>query len=86
MYSSSAFLIFLISSLLSICAAAPLQPHAVEKRSGVPTLVGNAVVFGAGTYPRANMLADGSLIGAYTAFSGGYNILTTVKSTDGGQT
>lgn len=52
--------------------------------------VGSPVIFGAGTYPRANSLTDpslpkGSIIGAYTGFSGGDNVLKTVLSTDGGK-
>lgn len=39
-----------------------------------------------GTYPRANKLADGSLIGAYTAFADGNNVITLVKSSDNGTT
>ena len=39
---------------------------------------------GTGTYPRANKLADGSILGVYTAFSGGDNVITTAKSTDNG--
>jgi BNR repeat-like domain len=41
---------------------------------------------GAGTYPRANFLADGSILGAYTAFSDGNNIITLASSTDSGKT
>ncbi|TKA68013.1 hypothetical protein B0A49_04484 [Cryomyces minteri] len=37
-----------------------------------------------GTYPRANFLRDGSIIGACTAFSNGNNVLTLVRSTDKG--
>ncbi|TKA75492.1 hypothetical protein B0A49_02023 [Cryomyces minteri] len=37
-----------------------------------------------GTYPRANFLREGSIIGAYTAFSNGNNVLTLVRSTDKG--
>lgn len=76
----------LVLLLLSACSAVPVQSAPFEKRATVPTLVGNAVVFGAGTYPRANQLSDGSIIGAYTAFSGGYNIIEIVRSTDGGNT
>ncbi len=72
--------------LLSICSAVPIEPSVVGKRSGMPNMNGSAVIFGAGTYPRANMLSDGSIIGAYTAFSGGYNIIRTIRSTDGGTT
>lgn len=39
---------------------------------------------GTGTYPRATFLQDGSLLGCYTASSGGNSILTTAKSTDNG--
>lgn len=47
-------------------------------------LSGSPVVFGSGTYPRANRLSDGSLLGVYTAFSGGNNVITITKSTDDG--
>ena len=72
--------------LLSVCSTAPVESAAVEKRGVMPVLVGSPVVFGSGTYPRANQLSDGSIIGAYTAFSGGDNIIQTVRSTDGGKT
>jgi photosystem II stability/assembly factor-like uncharacterized protein len=50
-----------------------------------PSPVGAAVVFGAGgTYPRAERLADGSLLGIFTHFDNGNATLTTVKSTDNG--
>lgn len=51
----------------------------------MPTLMGGPVNFGAGTYPRTNQLSDGSIIGVYTAFSGGYSTIEVVRSTDGGQ-
>ena len=41
---------------------------------------------GGGTYPRATLLNDGSLLGAYTGFGGGNNVLTVVKSTNRGTT
>ena len=72
--------------LLSLCSATPIVSSSIETRAGIATLEGNPVVFGAGTYPRANRLSDGSIIGAYTAFNGGYNIIEVVRSTDGGQT
>ena len=37
-----------------------------------------------GTYPRANTLSDGSIIGTYTGFGSGNNIIEVVHSTDGG--
>lgn len=60
------------------------------KRSAVvPNLEGSPVIFGQGTYPRANSLSDpslpaGSIIGAYTAFPDGDNALEIVMSTDNG--
>ena len=39
---------------------------------------------GTGTYPRANFLKDGSILGAYTAFENGNNVIRTVRSTNGG--
>lgn len=49
-----------------------------------PRLSGEATVIGAGTYPRATELAEGTLLGVYTAVSSGSNIITTVHSTDRG--
>ena len=43
-------------------------------------------MMGSGTYPRANPLRDGSIIGAYTAFDGGDNIITLARSTNAGAT
>ncbi|MCJ1436202.1 hypothetical protein MMC27_005580 [Xylographa pallens] len=37
-----------------------------------------------GTYPRANFLLNGHILGAYTAFSNGNNVLTLSTSTDSG--
>ncbi|KFZ25216.1 hypothetical protein V502_00307 [Pseudogymnoascus sp. VKM F-4520 (FW-2644)] len=51
-----------------------------------PSLIGNPAIFGGGTYPRAIKLSDGNLLGVYTAFSGGNNIITTTQSTDQGST
>ena len=70
-------------------SAAPVHANNLKRSAVVPHLSGSPVVFGAGTYPRANSLSDpsspaGSIVGAYTAFSGGDNVITTTKSTDGG--
>ena len=85
MYQSSICLIGLVFLLLKACSGSPI-PAAIEKRGTVPSMSGSPVVFGAGTYPRANSLSDGSIIGAYTAFEDGDNVITTVRSTDGGMT
>jgi hypothetical protein len=56
---------------------------------GVPALSGAPAVFGAGTYPRATRLQDGSLLGGYTSTTGTNpvtNIINVVRSTDGGAT
>ncbi|MCJ1280979.1 hypothetical protein MMC26_000297 [Xylographa opegraphella] len=39
---------------------------------------------GGGTYPRANFLSTGHILGAYTAFNNGNNVLTLTTSTDNG--
>ncbi|KAL8791469.1 MAG: hypothetical protein Q9213_000086 [Squamulea squamosa] len=49
-----------------------------------PTITGSPVPIGAGTYPRATRLRDGSILGVYTAFQSGSNVLLTVRSTNGG--
>lgn len=58
------------------------------KRAGVvPSTDGGPVDMTSGqggTYPRANFLADGSLLGAYAATVGDDKQLTLVKSTDNG--
>jgi hypothetical protein len=76
----------LLATVLSLASTgASASPH-VERApaAAVPSLVGAAVTFGGGTYPRATRLSDGSLLGVYTAFTNGNNVLTTVKSTDNG--
>lgn len=72
--------ILLIATVAFGCVAAPLG-EPLAKRS---TLSGAATVIGAGTYPRANKLSDGSILGVYTAFSSDSIIITTVQSTDNG--
>src|SRR5947209_4826110 len=41
---------------------------------------------GGGTYPRANRLSDGSIIGAYTSLKDGNYTINLVRSTDDGST
>lgn len=72
--------LLLLSNFAAPTRAAP-TPLSTTKRN---TLSGSPVVFGAGTYPRATRLSDGSLLGVYTAFSGGNNVITTTRSTDNG--
>lgn len=83
---SQSLILGVLLLLLSICSSTPIQHGVIEKRAGVPTMVGSPVVIGPGTYPRANQLSDGSIVGAYTTFNGGYNIIQSVRSTDGGKT
>lgn len=39
---------------------------------------------GPSTYPRCTRLADGSLLGTYTLFENGQNVLAIVRSIDNG--
>ena len=71
------------------CWSAPLSTAAIKRSAVLPNMTGSAVVFGQGTYPRANSLSDptlpaGSILGAYTAFINGDNVLEIVTSTDNG--
>ena len=75
------FYLSLLLCTLNLQALAAPVPGSNSKSS---TLSGSPVVFGAGTYPRANRLSDGSLLGVYTKFTGGNNVITTTKSTDNG--
>ena len=76
---------FAASLLLLTTSAAPVNVAATKRDGVAPAMDGAPVVFGSGTYPRANKLANGNIIGAYTAFNGGDNIIETVLSTDNGQ-
>ncbi|KAH8692200.1 Sialidase [Talaromyces proteolyticus] len=65
----------------------PSLTSSIDKRAGTTArLSGGQIVMGAGTYPRANFLQDGSIIGAYTASVNNNMIITAVHSTDGGNT
>ena len=81
-----------LRSLFNLCLAATLfltivSSAPLSKRTGVvPSLNGAPVAFGGGTYPRATRLADGSLLGTFTAFSAGTNTISISKSTDDGVT
>ena len=73
-----------------ICWSAPFDAPINKRGALVPKLAGSPVTLGSGTYPRANSLSGpslppGSIIGAYTAFQNGNNILEIVMSTDGGR-
>lgn len=64
-----------------------LSAYLLQRAGVVPSLQGNAVDMTSGeggTYPRANFLSDGSLLGAYAATVGDNKQLTLVKSTDNG--
>ena len=69
------FSVFLTTVLISSLSAAVSLP----KRGPVASLSGSAqpMSAGGGTYPRAtHLLEDDSILAAYTAFSGGQNVLT----------
>lgn len=73
----------------SACWSAPFSATVTKRSAVLPNMTGSAVIFGPGTYPRANSLSDpslpaGSIIGAYTAFTNGDNVLEIVMSTDNG--
>ena len=73
-----------LATLSASCLAAPAHQSKPRKNAVTPVLTGGEVVMGAGTYPRANFLKDGSILGAYTAFENGNNVIRTVKSRDNG--
>lgn len=91
MYRLSSLVIVLSFILFSwSCWSAPFSTAAIKRSAVVPLLAGSPVIFGQGTYPRANSLSDpslpaGSIIGAYTAFNNGNNILEVVMSNDNGK-
>ncbi|KAI4124078.1 MAG: hypothetical protein LQ347_005868 [Umbilicaria vellea] len=80
--------VWLFALLISTASASPHYRR--QNQSDGPALpntrLAEPVVFADGTYPRANKLADGSLIGAYTAFVDGNSVITLIKSCDNGDT
>ena len=83
MYRSYMQLLVLLTFLLR-CSAASIETSTVRRKVVTLNFSGGPVVFGSDTYRRANHLSDESVPGVYTAFSGGKNIITTVRSTNGG--
>ena len=73
-----------VASVLGNCLAAPAHLSKPRDNAIAPVLTGGEAAMGAGTYPRANFLMDGSILGVYTAFENGNNVIRTVKSIDGG--
>ena len=86
MYPQSSLVIVLSLVLFSwSCWSAPISTATTKRGAVLPNLAGSPVIFGQGTYPRANSLSDpslpaGSIIGAYTAFNDGDNVLEIVMS------
>jgi hypothetical protein len=66
--------------LLTSSLASPIAKRA----AATPSLSGDQIVIGAGTYPRANFLQDGSIIGVYSGSDGDTQSITVVQSTDDG--
>ncbi|KAJ7623700.1 glycoside hydrolase family 93 protein [Roridomyces roridus] len=80
-----------LAALASAYVVTPSVNTHLESRANnlQPTVSSTDIVLspsGGGTYPRITHLADGSLLGGYTAFSGSTRILTIVRSTDNGNT
>ena len=75
------FLARLTAAALCLIAI-PTSAAPVDKRTGLCPLSPAQRGLGGGTYPRANYLSDGSIIGAYTAFANGNSIITIAHSTD----
>ncbi|KAI9663523.1 MAG: hypothetical protein M1831_002532 [Alyxoria varia] len=53
---------------------------------GLAKLEGPPSTMGSGTYPRATLLEDGSLLGTFSTSSGSSRAIVTVTSTDSGST
>ena len=84
-FSSPIIFTSLLAFFISICHTAPIDFTPVKRDGPVASMAGQPVVFGPGTYPRANKLSSGGIIGVYTNFNGGNTIIQTVLSTDNGQ-
>ncbi|KAJ6561158.1 glycoside hydrolase family 93 protein [Mycena vulgaris] len=78
--------LFFLLSTLSLAFASVLHRRA---NNLIPTVSPTDILVnpgGGGTYPRLTHLADGSVLGATTTFSGGTQTLTVTRSTDGART
>ncbi|KAJ7055692.1 glycoside hydrolase family 93 protein [Mycena amicta] len=78
--------LLLILSSLAFALARDLRPRA---NGLAPTVDPTNLAInpaGGGTYPRLTHLADGSVLGSLTTFSGATHILTVTRSTDGART
>ncbi|KAF9631966.1 Neuraminidase [Lasiodiplodia theobromae] len=77
--------LFAILSTVALVDASPT----LHRRAGLtPSLTGalNAMSTGSSTYPRANTLSNGNILGTYTAFADGDSIITLAESSNSGET
>ncbi|KAG8986855.1 hypothetical protein FRB94_011210 [Tulasnella sp. JGI-2019a] len=79
-----------ILAFVSLGAALVTSTPLLDRRATVvPTVSATAIALspvGGGTYPRELVLHDGSILAAFTYFSGTTRTLTVTRSTDGGKT
>ncbi|KAL8952573.1 MAG: hypothetical protein Q9222_001527 [Ikaeria aurantiellina] len=61
-----------------------VTPKVLPRAFTKATLTGSPATIGAGTYPRATRLHDGTILAVYTAFQSGSNVLLTSASTNNG--
>ncbi|KAI9811168.1 MAG: hypothetical protein M1827_005619 [Pycnora praestabilis] len=85
-FFSNLFLLAITIIATSTATPTPVSPSLFERGGITQTLSGAEVTIAPGTYPRANRLADGSIIGSYTKFFNNDIIVTTIRSTDSGNT
>ncbi|KAJ6485786.1 neuraminidase [Mycena sanguinolenta] len=86
-------LLFLLSAL-GLTFASAVRPRTPDvalslRANGLAPTIDPTVYLvdgGAGTYPRLASLADGSVLGTVTTFSGAVKTLTVTRSTDGART
>ncbi|KAL1635925.1 hypothetical protein SLS58_010030 [Diplodia intermedia] len=79
-----------LCALLLAASSTAVASPTLHRRAGLtPSLSGalNPMSTGSSTYPRANFLSSGSILGAFTAFpSDGTSVITLVSSPDSGAT
>ncbi|KAL9021762.1 MAG: hypothetical protein Q9185_000996 [Variospora sp. 1 TL-2023] len=75
---------WIIPSLASPVPSSYITNSILSRALIKPTLTGDPVSLGSGTYPRATRLRDSSIIGVYTAFQSGSSVLLTATSTNNG--
>ncbi|KAI4152964.1 MAG: hypothetical protein L6R39_001711, partial [Caloplaca ligustica] len=83
-YTSLSLAASIITTFASPIPSPDINPSILRRTGIKPILTGSPVPIGPGTYPRTTRLHDNAILGVYTAFQNGNNVLFTARSTNNG--